>query len=118
MNIYKNCLLALTLCVAGTGISTNAFAAGVTLDAQGSKLKAYDAGRWVPSETFVKKNAYCYREYICRSGIIDRFGRNVRIKGKKSLQRGKSVCSGASNTCQCKTAPPTLKCDVRFLKRR
>jgi len=116
MNIYRNCLLVLTLC-ASTGLSPKVFSASFSPDAQGSKLKALASGRWVPSEKFVEKDTYCYREYTCISNRADRFGRNVRIKGKR-LQRGKVVCSGPSNTCQCKTVLPTPRCDVKFLKRR
>lgn len=115
MNIYRNCLLILAVFLT-TGIF-NVSAIANTSDTQASTFKPSASGRWVASDKFVKKNTVCYREYICRANGSARFGRNLRIEGKK-LQRGRSVCSGPENTCQCKTAPPTLRCDVKFLKRR
>ena len=115
MNLYRNCLLILAIIVS-TGIS-QASAAENTTNKQAVKLKQFSPGRWVASYKFIRKNTVCYREYICQPNGGDRFGRNLRNKGTK-LQRGKNICSGSANTCQCKTTPPTLRCDVKYLKRR
>ena len=113
MNIYGNCLLIVAICVSN-GFS-DISAAENNSDKQGSKLKASAPGRWVPSKTFVKKNTMCYREYLCKPKDVARFGRNVKVEGTK-LQRRKSICAGRN--CQCKTAPPTLVCEVNYFKRR
>ena len=113
MKTYVNCLLILAICVS-TGLSSIS-AAENKFDRKSAKLKASAPGRWVPSETFVKKDTVCYREYQCKPKDVARFGRNVRVEGTK-LQRRKSTCNGSN--CQCKTAPPTLICEIKFFKRR
>ncbi len=115
MNIKRNCLLILVMCLS-TGIS-NVSLADITSDKQATKLKPYSPGRWVASDKFIKKNTVCYREYVCRLNKSSRFGRNLKKQGTK-LQRGKKICSSAGRFCQCKTTAPTLRCDIKFLKRR
>jgi len=84
---------------------------------ENAKRELLTSGTWVPRSTFVKRKTYCYREYVCKPSGATRFGRNVKVESTK-LQRRRSVCIGPRNACQCKTAPPTLACEVKFLKRR
>lgn len=114
MKNYGYPLLHIAICLF-IGVSSVS-AADRIADMQNNKLK-FIPGKWVPSSTFVRKSTYCYREYICKPADNVRFGRNVKIKSTK-LQRRKSVCIGPAENCQCKTAPPTLACEVKFLKRR
>lgn len=111
MTIHINYLLILTFCVYSNFLTA--------AEKAPSKISPSTStnGIWVPSKTFVKKNSYCYREYVCLPNSSLRFGRNVKIKGT-SLQRTRSVCSGPANACLCNTAPPTLTCKIKFLKRR
>lgn len=109
MNIVKYCLFIIAVSVSSLSVQAD--------NSLGQRYQTSVVGKWVASDTFVRKNTYCYREYICKPSGNVRFGRNVTVKSTQ-LQRARSTCDGSGKACICNTAPPVLTCKIKYLKRR